>query len=189
MRAGAPTAHSRPRVRSNRGAGRGPGSGPTVRGQSETPRAEPKRDPTGRAQATPHRPSPSDTPQAEPKRHSTGRAQARPHRPSPSETPQAEPKRHPTGRAQAGPPQAEQVLQKARMAQSGRNPAITRRGSRARLARGLEWAVSAPRTPAAPLKDRRGATCVTPRRLREERYCVRRRGYEAGEPVPRRGVS
>jgi len=37
------------------------------------------------------------------------------------------------------------------MAQSGRNPAITRRGSRARLARGLEWAVSAPRTPAAPL--------------------------------------
>jgi hypothetical protein len=33
----------------------------------------------------------------------------------------------------------------------------------------------------------RGATCVTPRRLREERYCIRRRGYEADESA-RRGA-
>ena len=39
------------------------------------------------------------------------------------------------------------------------------------------------------VKDRRGATCVAPRRLREERYYVRRRGYEAGEPFPTAALS
>ena len=53
--------------------------------------------------------------------------------------------------------------------------------------------ISRARPPASPrprrLKDRRGATCVTPRRLREERVLHSPARYEAGEPLPRAALS
>ena len=49
--------------------------------------------------------------------------------------------------------------------------------------------ISAARVPGQAVKDRRGATFVTPRRLREERVLHSPARYEAGEPFPLSGLS